>query len=94
MNCLCKNIYKFSKKYQKPIYILILQNVGYPLILNGIDKTTQMCYNITEHYPNGVRGNSLPRRSSDNEMWCNGNTTDFDSVIVGSSPAVSGGIVS
>ena len=24
-------------------------------------------------------------------MWCNGNTTDFDSVIVGSNPAISGG---
>ena len=27
----------------------------------------------------------------DDEAWCNGNTTDFDSVIVGSNPAVSGG---
>lgn len=27
----------------------------------------------------------------DDEMWCNGNTTDFDSVIAGSSPAISGG---
>ena len=27
----------------------------------------------------------------DDEMWCNGNTTDFDSVIAGSNPAVSGG---
>lgn len=36
-----------------------------------------------------VGGSNPSGRTTTIEVWCNGNTTDFDSVILGSSPSTS-----
>ena len=36
-----------------------------------------------------VGGSNPSGRTTTVEVWCNGNTTDFDSVILGSSPSTS-----